>query len=116
MGLEHLDYDKRTQDIVRDKRYARNERIEIRQKEKEKRLEETLEKYETELRLTEKKRRKLPPGPKQLKIYWRKPTKIENTIRTIIEAQADKEKTRTVRKELEEFKVKLTERKSPQIS
>lgn len=42
VGLEHLDYDKHLQDIVRDKRYWERKRVEIRQKEKK--LEETLEK------------------------------------------------------------------------
>ena len=113
VGLEHLDYDKHLQDIVRDKRYWERKRIEIRQKEK--RLEETLEKYETELGLTEKKRKEITTRAKAEAENLLRETnaKIENTIRTIIEAQADKEKTRTVRKELEEFKVKLTEKKIP---
>ena len=113
VGLEHLDYDKHLQDIVRDKRYWERKRMEIRQKEK--RLEETLEKYETELGLTEKKRKEITTRAKAEAENLLKETnaKIENTIRTIIEAQADKEKTRTVRKELEEFKIKLTEKKIP---
>ncbi len=36
---------------------------------------------------------------------------IENTIRQIKESQAEKEKTRDVRQELEEFKAKVIEEK-----
>ena len=103
VGAEHLDYDKHLQDIVRDKRYWERKRQEIRQKEK--RLEETLAKYETELEQTEKKRKEITLQAKTEAENLLKSAnaKIENTIRQIIESKADKEKTRKARKELEEF-------------
>ena len=103
VGAEHLDYDKHLQDIVRDKRYWERKRQEIRQKEK--RLEETLAKYETELEQTEKKRKEITLQAKAEAENLLKSAnaKIENTIRQIIESKADKEKTRKARKELEEF-------------
>ncbi|HPT43083.1 MAG TPA: Smr/MutS family protein [Paludibacteraceae bacterium] len=111
VGLEHLDYDKHLQDIVRDKRYWERKRMEIRQKEK--RLDETLEKYETELGLTEKKRKEITTQAKQEaeNLLKEANAKIENTIRTIKESMADKEKTRNVRTELEKFKEKVTDKK-----
>jgi len=111
VGLEHLDYDKHLQDIVRDKRYWERKRMEIRQKEK--RLDETLEKYETELGLTEKKRKEITIQAKQEaeNLLKEANAKIENTIRTIKESMADKEKTRNVRTELEKFKEKITDKK-----
>ena len=109
VGSEHLDYDKHLQDIVRDKRYWERKRQEIRQKEK--RLEETLEKYETELGLTEKKRKEITNQAKSEAENLLKETnaRIENTIRTIKEAQADKEKTKEIRKELDLFKDKIND-------
>ena len=103
VGAEHLDYDKHLQDIVRDKRYWERKRQEIRQKEK--RLEETLAKYETELEQTEKKRKEITLQAKAEaeNLVKSANAKIENTIRQIIESKADKEKTRKARKELEEF-------------
>ena len=111
VGSGHLDYDKHLQDIVRDKRYWERKRMEIRQKEK--RLEETLEKYETELGLTEKKRKEITNQAKAEAENLLKETnaKIENTIRTIIEAKAGKEKTKEIRKEFENYKEKIAENK-----
>ncbi len=103
VGTEHMDYDKHLQDIVRDKRYWERKRQEIRQKEK--RLEETLARYEAELEITEKKRKEITLKAREEAENLLKSAnaKIENTIREIIEAKAEKEKTRKTRKEFEEF-------------
>jgi DNA mismatch repair protein MutS2 len=109
VGAEHLDYDKHLQDIVRDKRYWENKRQQIRQKEKK--LEETLEKYEAEMAGFEKQRKEITQKAKAeaQNLLSEANAKIENTIRQIKEADAEKEKTKAVRKELEDFKVKITE-------
>ena len=112
VGAEHLDYDKHLQDIVRDKRYWENKRQQIRQKEKK--LEETLEKYEAEMASIDRQRKEITNKAKDeaKNLLSEANAKIENTIRQIKEAEAEKEKTKAVRKELEDFKEKITP-KSP---
>ena len=112
VGAEHLDYDKHLQDIVRDKRYWENKRQLIRQKEK--RLEEMLEKYETEIASIDKQRKEITNKAKDeaKNLLSDANAKIENTIRQIKEADAEKERTRSARKELEEFKDSITNEKT----
>jgi DNA mismatch repair protein MutS2 len=112
VGAEHLDYDKHLQDIVRDKRYWENKRQQIRQKEK--RLEEMLEKYETELAGMDRQRKEITSKAKDeaKNLLSDANARIENTIRQIKEADAEKEKTRAARKELEEFKESIKEEKT----
>ncbi len=107
VGAEHLDYDKHLQDIVRDKRYWENKRQQIRQKEKK--LEETLEKYEAEMASIDRQRKDITNKAKDeaKNLLSEANAKIENTIRQIKEAEAEKEKTRLVRKELDDFKAKI---------
>ena len=107
VGAEHLDYDKHLQDIVRDKRYWENKRIQIRQKEKK--LEETLEKYEAEMVGIDRQRKEITNKAKDeaKNLLSEANAKIENTIRQIKEAEAEKEKTKAVRKELDDFKAKI---------
>jgi len=107
VGSDRMDYDKHLQDIVRDKRYWENKRREIRLKEKK--LEDTLAKYEAEMATIDKQRKEITQKAKADAQHLLSETnaKIENTIRTIKEAQAEKEKTKEVRKDLEEFKQKL---------
>lgn len=104
VGAEHLDYDKHLQDIVRDKRYWENKRQQIRQKEKK--LDETLAKYEEEMAGIDKQRKEITQKAKAeaQNLLSEANAKIENTIRQIKEADAEKEKTKAARKELEEFK------------
>jgi DNA mismatch repair protein MutS2 len=107
VGAEHLDYDKHLQDIVRDKRYWENKRQQIRQKEKK--LEETLAKYEAEMAGIDKQRKEITNKAKDdaKNLLSEANAKIENTIRQIKEADAEKERTRLVRKELDDFKAKI---------
>src|ERR1035437_6811844 len=107
VGAEHLDYDKHLQDIVRDKRYWENKRQQIRQKEKK--LEETLEKYEAEMAGIDKQRKEITQKAKAeaQNLLSEANAKIENTIRQIKEADAEKMRTQLVRKELDDFKNKI---------
>ncbi|MDR3652787.1 MAG: Smr/MutS family protein [Paludibacter sp.] len=111
VGAEHLDYDKHLQDIVRDKRYWENKRQQIRQKEKK--LEETLEKYEAEMAGIDRQRKEITNKAKDeaKNLLNEANAKIENTIRQIKEADAEKVRTQLVRKELDDFKAKIA---SPQ--
>lgn len=107
VGSDRMDYDKHLQDIARDKRYWEHKRRDIRLKEKK--LEETLAKYEVEMASIDKQRKEITQKAKQdaQQLLSDTNAKIENTIRQIKEAQAEKEKTKEVRKELDEFKEKL---------
>jgi len=109
VGAEHLDYDKHLQDIVRDKRYWESKRQQIRLKEKK--LEETLAKYETELGSIDHQRKEITSKAKDeaKNLLSEANAKIENTIRQIKEADAEKERTKAVRKELDDFKKKIQE-------
>jgi len=107
VGNDYINMDKYLQDIVRDKRYWESKRQNIRQKEK--RLEEITETYETDLLAVEKQRKEIMRQAKAEaeRILSEANAKIENTIRTIRETQADKEKTRQARQSLSEFKTSL---------
>lgn len=107
VGSDYINMDKYLQDIVRDKRYWETKRQSIRQKEK--RLEEVTETYETDLLAVEKQRKEIIRQAKTdaERIMSEANARIENTIRTIRESQADKEKTKQARQALSEFKSTL---------
>lgn len=107
VGSDYINMDKYLQDIVRDKRYWETKRQNIRQKEK--RLEEITETYETDLLAVEKQRKEIMRQAKSEaeRILLEANAKIENTIRAIRESQAEKEKTRQVRQDLTDFKSSL---------
>ncbi len=107
VGAEHIDYDKHLQDIARDKRYWENKRQQIRQREKQ--LDELVEKYQTELQKTDKQRKEIVNQAKTeaTALLQNTNAKIENTIREIKTAQAEKERTKTIRNELSQFKEEL---------
>lgn len=103
-GKDHIDFDKHLRDILRDKKYWENKRQQIRISEKK--LTELVEKYDLELRDTEKIKKKILGDAKQKaeEMLTGANRQIENTIREIREAEADKIKTREARKKLETFK------------
>lgn len=103
-GKDLVDMDKYLQDIVRDKRYWEAKRQNIRQKEK--RLDEITEKYEQELTLLAKEKKEAIKEAKResKRLLEQANSAIENTIRKIKEAQAEKIQTKEVRKEFEQFK------------
>lgn len=104
VGSEYINADKYLQDIVRDKRYWENKRQNIRQKEKQ--MEEIIAKYEHEMEELKKTRKEIIGKAKEeaQQLISESNAKIENVIKGIKEAQAEKEKTRNIRKELSEFK------------
>ena len=115
MGAAHVDLDKYVQDILRDKHYWENKRQQIRQKEK--RLDELTARYEADQDAIKGQRKELLNKAKaeaQALLADTNAT-IENTIRRIKEAQAEREVTRGVRQEFEAFRNKLDE-KPPQES
>ena len=107
VGSEYINADKYLQDIVRDKRYWEGKRQTIRQREKQ--MEETIARYQTEMEELQKSRKEIIKQAKEEaeRILQESNARIENTIRTIKEAQAEKEKTRLARQELTDFRTSL---------
>ena len=107
VGSEYINADKYLQDIVRDKRYWEGKRQTIRQREKH--MEETIARYQTEMEELQKSRKEIIRQAKEEaeRMLQESNARIENTIRTIKEAQAEKEKTRQARQELTDFRTSL---------
>jgi len=103
-GTDYIETDKYLQDIVRDKRYWENKRQHIHQQEK--RLEELAAHYEQALEDIRKQRKEILTAARLQagQLMNEANAKIENTIREIKESQAEKERTRAVRRSLEDFK------------
>jgi DNA mismatch repair protein MutS2 len=104
IGKDHIDFDKHLRDIVRDKRYWESKRQDIRQSEKK--LEELTSTYEDNLSEVKKLRKEILDKAKKeaAEILASSNKIVEQTIRDIKEASAEKEKTKEARKRLEEFK------------
>ncbi len=107
VGSDYIDMDKYLQDIVRDKRYWESKRQNIRQREKK--LEDTITRYETDLETVNKQQKEIIREAKAeaQRIISEANAKIENTIREIKEAQAEKEQTKLIRKSMEAFKASI---------
>jgi len=107
VGEEHVLFDKHLKDILRDKRYWENKRKKIRQTEKK--LESLLEKYEADMEAFQKQRKEILEQAREEAEHMLTGVnrKIENTIRVIREAQAEKEQTKEARKEMEALKEKI---------
>ncbi len=108
-GVKNINYDRHLKDIARDKRYWENKRQNIRQHEK--RLEELIEEYEKELAGAKSMRKEIIAKAKDeaQSLLNESNRMIENTIRQIKESQAEKERTKDIRQQLEEFKSSVTE-------
>ena len=108
VGSEYIQSDKYLQDIVRDKRYWEGKRQTIHQHEKS--LEGHIQRYESNLEEIERERKAILRRAQQQaeELLAEANRKIENTIREIKEAQAEKERTRLVREELNEFRQQVT--------
>ncbi len=107
VGSDYINADKYLQDIVRDKRYWENKRQAIRQREKQ--MEETIAGYRKEMEELQKTRKEILRTAKEEaeRLLKEANARIENTIRGIKEAQAEKERTRKVRQELTDFRDSL---------
>ena len=109
VGSEYIQSDKYLQDIVRDKRYWETKRQNIRQKEKQ--LETLIAQYEGEMEELKRSRKSVIREAKEemQQLLQESNARIENTIRTIKEAQAEKEQTRQARQELAEWRDTVTD-------
>lgn len=110
VGQDYINMDKYLQDIVRDKCYWESKRQNIRQREK--RLEEVIARYEKELNEVNSQRKEIVKEAKAEAAHILSETnaKIENTIREIREAQAEKERTKQARADLQEFKERMSDK------
>ncbi|MBR5395947.1 MAG: Smr/MutS family protein [Bacteroidaceae bacterium] len=104
VGQEYVNADKYLLDITRDKRYWEGKRQTIHSQEKQ--MEQTIEQYEREIEELRAKRKEIIRQAKAEaeKLIAAANAQIENTIREIKEAQADKERTRSARQQLQTFR------------
>lgn len=107
VGKDFVMSDRYVQDIVRDKMYWETKRRNVGMREQQ--LEDAIAKYEREMtNFQQEKRLILSQAKAEAKeIIEGSNAKVENTIRAIKEAQAEKEKTKQVRAELNTFKQEL---------
>ena len=104
VGSDYIQSDKYLQDIVRDKRYWENKRQAVHQREKS--LEQTIARYENEVKELEQSRKEILAKAKQQaeELLAGSNRIIEKTIKEIRESQAEKAETKKIREELEAFK------------
>ena len=108
VGSEYINMDKYLQDIARDRRYWERKRDEIRRERN--RLEEVSTKYELGLEEINKQKKEILTQARQQaeQMLAESNARIENTIREIREAKADKDKTKQIRESLNQFKEKVS--------
>lgn len=108
VGSDYINMDKYLLDIARDRKYWENKRSEIRMKER--RLDELQEHYSTDIDNLSKERKEIinKARAEAKSIMSGANAKIERTILEIRKSQADKQRTKELRKELEEFKERLS--------
>jgi DNA mismatch repair protein MutS2 len=109
VGSDYIQSDKYLQDIVRDKRYWETKRKNVHLKEKE--LDDALDKYRASAEELRRSRKEVMREAREEaeRLIKGANAKIENTIRAIVEAKAEKERTRQARQELSDFSKQLEE-------
>lgn len=108
VGSDYIDMDKYLLDIARDKRYWENKRLSIKQKEKK--VDATLERYESEAEALRHSRREILDEARRqaAEIIGGSNAAIERAIHDIRRSQAEKEATAEARRRLAEEKRQLT--------
>ena len=104
VGSDIVNMDKYLLDIARDRRYWQNKRQNI--KEKESKLEKLVDKYEEEVSDLRRQRREILTKAREeaSEILSTTNKQVERTILEIRTAQAEKERTKEIRRELDEYK------------
>lgn len=100
VGSEYINLDKYLLDIARDKRYWENKRLSIKQKEKK--LDQTIEQFEDNMEQLRLKRREIIDDARTQaqQILDKSNSVIEKAIHDIKEANAERERTLEARKQL----------------
>ena len=103
-GTDHINLEKQLREIARDKHYWEQKRDRIRLTDRK--VEELEQTYAEQLSKIRAERQEILKKAKQeaQQLIADANRQIENTIRTIREAQAEKELTRLARKELDDFR------------
>ncbi|MCM1021927.1 MAG: Smr/MutS family protein [Muribaculum sp.] len=112
VGSDYINMDKYLLDIARDKRYWENKRLSIRQKEKK--IEERLERYEHDAEELRLRRREIIDDARQQarSILDSSNAQIERTIHDIRRSQAEREATIKARQELDRQKHEILDGKT----
>lgn len=114
LGQDHFNFDKHLREITRDKRYWEEKRESIRKNDKQ--LQLLIDQYSKDLQTIKAERKEiLEKAKNEAKTLLQNTNKtIENVVREIKEAQAEKERTKIAREELSEIKKALRRRISVQ--
>jgi DNA mismatch repair protein MutS2 len=106
-GSRYVNIEKNLRNIARDKRYWEEKRQRIRQTGKQ--LDDVTARYQNELSELQKIRKQIIQEAKDeaARLLAEANRRIERTILEIKEAQAEKERTKSVRREMETFKQQL---------
>ena len=104
IGKKHIDFDKSLRSISRDKHYWETKRQKIRKVEKA--VDEMADTYQKELEEVRQQRKEILKKAKEeaQQLLAGVNRQIENIIREIRESQADKERTKLLRQELEQLR------------
>ena len=107
VGSDYINMDKYLLDIVRDRRYWENKRQDVRVKEKH--LDQMIADYEERLDNIRAEHRQIIHDAKAeaQEILQGSNAQIERTIKEIRHEQAEKERTKELRRQLDEFKQRL---------
>lgn len=107
VGSDYINMDKYLLDLVRDRKYWESKRYEVHQKEKK--LDQLLAQYNERLKRIGDEHRQIIKDAKSeaREILQQSNAQVERTIREIRQVQAEKEKTKEVRRQLDEFKQRL---------
>lgn len=110
VGSDYINMDRYLLDIARDRKYWENKRQSIRQKEKK--IEQVLERYESEADELRAQRKSILSEAKAeaMRIIDESNASVERTIHEIRKAQAEKEQTRFIRRKLSEEKESISQR------
>lgn len=108
IGEEHIEFDKNLKDIIRDKYYWQQKRNQV--KESGKKLDELVSRYSGELEEVNHLRKEILKKAKQEaeQMLANVNRQIENTIREIKEANAEKERTKIIRKQVDTIKEQVS--------
>lgn len=109
VGSDYVNMDKYMLDIARDRRYWNNKRLSI--KEKEGKLDALLEKYEAQAGDLRSQRAEIIRDARReaKEIMQGANARLEKAIREVREAEAEKQRTKEIRSELEAYRRSLSE-------